>query len=161
MASRIGHNDFVTEPFRPPTETAASASLSGFAAKNAAWGLLLGACISIAWMIARQDFWFAQYVVLIGAGISAVWGAISAMPAFIAGRATRHVQLLVVGVVFANTAMLIQVALILLLGGHPTFIWLAAAYATLGAVVAVLIFWGGRASGSDRVSRGAEDRPKS
>lgn len=87
-----------------------------------------------------QDFWFAIYVVLIGAALSAVYGAVSSMPALLVGMRVRRLRLQAVGVVFAATAFAIQLGLILLVEAAPIFVWHAAAYAMLGAVAALLTF---------------------
>ena len=130
----------MTELLRPQRESAVPASLGWFAARNAAWGALFGVGISIAWMVISQDFWFAVHVALVSAALTAVYGAVCSVPAFLVGRAAAHLRLLVVGVTFAGTAMAIQVGLIMLVSAAWSFIWHAAAYSVLGAVTAVLTF---------------------
>jgi hypothetical protein len=91
-------------------------------------------------MVTIQDYFFAIHIALTGAALSASYGAISSVPAFLAGKGAAQLRLLVVGVVFAGTAMAIQVGLIMLVNAASSFIWHAAAYALLGAVTAVLTF---------------------
>lgn len=130
----------MTEPLRPPKESASQGSIGWFAARNAAWGSLLGLIISIAWLVIIQDFWFAIHICLTGAALSAVYGAICSAPALLAGRAAPRLRLLLVGSVFAGMAMMIQVGLLALLNYGWALIWNAVAYSLLGAVVAVLVF---------------------
>ena len=139
-----GHNERVTESLRPPRETAVPGSLGWFALRNAAWGALLGACISIAWMVIIQDFLFAVFIALGSAALFAVYAAVSSVPAFFAGRGAARSRALVVGVVFASTAMAIQFVLLILTNAHSSFTWHAAAFSVLGAITAALIFRGTR-----------------
>jgi hypothetical protein len=136
------HNMDVTEPPRPPKGTAIRGSLGWFAARNAAWGALVGGCISVVWMVISQDYWFAVHVILISAALSAAYGAICSVPAFLGGRRTADRAPLAVGAIFAGSAMAIQVGLIILVGAAPSFAWHSAAYAMLGGIVAVLAYRG-------------------
>ncbi|RXZ67709.1 hypothetical protein [Agromyces albus] len=129
----------MTESLRPPKESVEPGSVGWFVVKNAAWGALLGAGISIAWMVIIQDFFFAIHVALIGAALTAIYGAVSSVPAFFVGRGAAQLRLLVVGAVFAGTAMAIQVALVMLFAA-PGYLWHAAVYASLGAIAAALTY---------------------
>ncbi len=111
----------MTELLRQPNETVVPGSLAWFAARNAAWGALLGACISVVWVVLIQDFWFAVYIALGSAALFAVYGAVSSVPAFLVGRRAVRLRLLAVGVVFGGTAMAMQLGLIMLVHAAPTF----------------------------------------
>jgi MFS family permease len=135
----------VTESLRPPKETAEPGSVGWFVAKNAAWGALLGAAISVAWLVIIQDFFFAIHIALVGAALSASYGAVSSVPTFLVGRRVAHRRLLILGLVFAGTAMAIQLALVMLVRATPGLLWQAAAYAVLGGVAAALTYRNGLA----------------
>lgn len=130
----------MTEQFRPQKESAEPGSHAWFVARNAAWGALLGAGISVAWMAIIQDFFFAIHVTLVGGALSALYGAVSSVPAFLVGGVAAHFPSLVVGVVFAGTAMAIQIGLIMLVSAAPAWLWNAAAYASLGGVAAAFTY---------------------
>ena len=134
----------MTEPLRPPKESAGPGSRGWFVARNATWGALLGAGISVAWIVIIQDFFFAVHIALVGAALSAIYGAVSSVSAFLAGRSAAHLRSLVVGVVFAGTAMAVQIGLIMLMGAaygwQWNWLWNAAAYALLGGVAAALTY---------------------
>lgn len=130
----------MTESLRPPKESVEPGSHGWFVARNAAWGALLGAGISVAWMAIIQDFFFAIHIALVGGALSALYGAVSSVPAFLVGRVAAHLRSLVVGVVFAGTAMAIQIGLIMLVSATPAWLWNAAAYASLGGVAAALTY---------------------
>ncbi|WP_130352553.1 hypothetical protein [Agromyces ramosus] len=134
----------MTEPLRPPRESAVPGLIGWFAARNAAWGSLLGACISIAWMVMIQDFFFAVFIALGSAALCAVYAAISSVPAFFAGQSAARFRALVVGVVFASTAMALQIVLLTLTNAHSSFTWHAGAFSVLGATNAAFIFRGTR-----------------
>jgi hypothetical protein len=91
-------------------------------------------------MMIIQDFWFAIQIAVGGAALSAIYGALSSVPAFLVGRGAACLRSLVVGVVFAGTAMAIQIGLILLMSAAYGWLWSAAAYALLGGVAAALTY---------------------
>ncbi|MFB6610800.1 hypothetical protein ACFCVO_10795 [Agromyces sp. NPDC056379] len=132
----------MTESLRPPKETAEPLSLGWFVAKNASWGAVLGAAISVAWMVIIQDFFFAMQITLVGAALSAIYGAVSSGPALLVGRRAARIRVLIVGLVFAGTAMATQVALVILVSAAPGLLWNAAAYSVLGGIAAALTYRG-------------------
>jgi len=96
--------------------------------------------VSIAWIIVvTQSIAFAHWICLIGAALSAMYGAICSVPALLlARRAVPRHQSLVVGLVFACAAAAIQGALIASFNA-----WVmtgnAVAYTAIGTAVAVLV----------------------
>jgi hypothetical protein len=91
-------------------------------------------------MVIIQDFFFAIHIALVGGALSALYGAVSSVPAFLAGRVAAHLRSLVVGVVFAGSALAIQICLIMFVSATPGWLWNAASYALLGGVAAALSY---------------------
>lgn len=127
----------MTEQLRPPP---VRRTTWWFALRNAAWSALLGALITIGWMTIYQSFTYAVLGVVIGAALSAIYGLLASIPAVLAGRAAHRFQSVVVAVVFASTAMAIQIAVSMLAGVFLVFAWHAVLYSVIGGALAGLVF---------------------
>lgn len=121
-------------------------SLGWFVGGNAAWGGGIGVLVTITSRIVMQDGWFLQFSLLGGLLLSAGYGAVASLPAWLVGRRTRRFRVAAVTLTFGLVALMLPSAVVIIVNVtnetpiHWVYPLTAVAYAVQATIVAAVLY---------------------